>query len=179
MFYRPHARVITETGDISMTKQSHKDECDINRILSQYKKTGIITHINNNQHMYTDLPSDVDYQSSLNTILSAQDSFGICFCSLIFDVAGATLHPNQTVCFSSIGWRRLFPDHRRLHYRTRARPAGWKVRHILHGRGPVDTERNRHCTGSAAAQYGRALQLGVSDRYCPLTSFHFSPPPPP
>lgn len=75
MFYRKHVRVTTPVGELSMTKQSHKDECDINKILSQYKKTGLISHISNNQPQFMDLPSDIDYQSSLNIMLRAEDAF--------------------------------------------------------------------------------------------------------
>jgi len=58
-----------------MTKQEFKDECDINRILSQYKLTGIISHINKNQPLYTDLPDASDYQESLNTLNTAETAF--------------------------------------------------------------------------------------------------------
>lgn len=75
MFYRKHNRVLTETGTISMTKQSHKSECDINNILKQYSRTGIITHISQNKPLYTDLPSDLDYQTSLNQIIQAETAF--------------------------------------------------------------------------------------------------------
>lgn len=75
MFHRPHKRLTINTGDVQVTKQSHKAECDINNILSQYKKTGIINHISSNQPKYIDLPDALDYQTSLNTIMQAQDSF--------------------------------------------------------------------------------------------------------
>lgn len=74
-FFVPHARVRTEVGTVSMTKQSCKDECDINKILKQYQRTGIISHINNSKSQYLDLPSDVDYQFSMNTLIQAQDAF--------------------------------------------------------------------------------------------------------
>lgn len=74
-FYVPHVRVRTNVGDVSMTKQSCKDECDINKILKQYQRTGIITHISQQEARYVDLPSNVDYQFSMNTIMEAQDAF--------------------------------------------------------------------------------------------------------
>ena len=74
-FYRPHSPVTFDSGPIVVTKQSHKAECDINTILSQYKKTGIINHINTNQPMYTDLPSDIDYQTSLSILQQSQQTF--------------------------------------------------------------------------------------------------------
>lgn len=74
-FYRPHKRVTLDCGDQLMTKQSHKDECDIHNILKQYQRTGIINHINSKQPLFTDLPSNLDYQNSMNLLLQAQDSF--------------------------------------------------------------------------------------------------------
>lgn len=64
-----------DCGPELITKQAHKDECDIHKILAQYQKTGIINHITPNQPQYLDLPDDLDYQSSLNLILEAQDAF--------------------------------------------------------------------------------------------------------
>lgn len=74
-FYRPHARVTLDCGDEVITKQSHKDECDIHNILKQYQRTGIVQHINNRSPIYTDLPSDLDYQTSLNLLMEAQEAF--------------------------------------------------------------------------------------------------------
>lgn len=87
-FYRPHKRVQftgevldLKTGELvklpSMTKQSFKDECDINNILKQYKQTGIVSHINERaaQGMYADLPDPTDFQESLNIVQDAQTAF--------------------------------------------------------------------------------------------------------
>lgn len=74
-FYRPHSRVQLDTGDVMMTKQEHKAECDIHNILKQYQQTGIITHISNQQPIYADLPDALDYQSSLNILMSADEAF--------------------------------------------------------------------------------------------------------
>lgn len=75
MFYRQHARVIAPVGDHSMTKQSSKNECDINLILKQYQKTGIINHIQSHQPSFQDLPDQSDYQSSLHLLREAQNAF--------------------------------------------------------------------------------------------------------
>lgn len=74
-FYRPHARVTLDCGDQQITKQSHKDECDIHNILRQYQRTGIINHIQSQQPLFTDLPSNLDYQASMNTLIQAQETF--------------------------------------------------------------------------------------------------------
>lgn len=74
-FHRAHARVTFDCGTVSMTKQSHKSECDINNILRQYKRTGIITHVQNARPTYQDLPNNIDFQESMNTILEAERAF--------------------------------------------------------------------------------------------------------
>jgi len=74
-FFLPHPRVQVDTGEFTFTKQSSKDECDINNILAQYKRTGMIAHINAAAAQYIDLPSDLDYQASINVVKSAEAAF--------------------------------------------------------------------------------------------------------
>jgi len=74
-FYLPHPRVQVDTGEFTFTKQSSKDECDINNILAQYRRTGMIAHINAAAAQYLDLPSDLDYQASINVVKSAEEAF--------------------------------------------------------------------------------------------------------
>lgn len=74
-FYTPHKRVTVDCSGPSMTKQAFKDECDIHKILSQYKKTGIINHVAPNQPRYLDLPSDIDLQTAYNVVLEAESAF--------------------------------------------------------------------------------------------------------
>ena len=88
-FYRPHKRVTFDntkvdlkTGELvevpSLTKQSFVAECDINNIIKQYSQTGVVKHVSEraNQGMYLDLPDELDFQNSLNTVLEAQAAFG-------------------------------------------------------------------------------------------------------
>lgn len=75
MFYRKHSRVTAPHSDVMMTKQSAKDECDINKILNQYQKTGILMHVQSARGTYEDLPSSVDYQDALNTQMAATEAF--------------------------------------------------------------------------------------------------------
>lgn len=79
-FYTPHSRVTLDFDEInpqsiSLTKQSHKNECDINTILKQYSKTGIISHINTQSPQYLELPDALDYQESLNVVAEASIAF--------------------------------------------------------------------------------------------------------
>lgn len=75
--FRRHARirVTLNCGDEMVTKQSHKAECDIHNILKQYQRTGIITHVQNARPTYEDLPSGVDFQQAMNTVLEAERAF--------------------------------------------------------------------------------------------------------
>lgn len=75
--FRRHARIRVSfsCGDEMVTKQSHKAECDINNILKQYQRTGIITHVQNARPTYEDLPSNVDFQQAMNTVLEAERAF--------------------------------------------------------------------------------------------------------
>lgn len=76
MFYRAsRRRVSIDCGKELVTKQSHKAECDIHNILSQYRRTGIITHVQAARPTYTDLPDGLDFQASMNLILQAQETF--------------------------------------------------------------------------------------------------------
>lgn len=76
MFARVNRRRVSlDCGDEAVTKQSHKAECDINNILRQYQRTGILTHVQNARPTYGDLPSDVDFQQAMNTILEAESAF--------------------------------------------------------------------------------------------------------
>ena len=63
------------TNDVSMTKQSFKEECDINNILAKYKKTGLLDHVNNYQGDYTDVTSMGDYHQSQNMVIQANETF--------------------------------------------------------------------------------------------------------
>jgi len=74
-FYTPHDRVTFSSGDQLITKQSMAAECDINNILKQFSKTGIINHINSNAAQYIDLPDNLDFQQSLAIIKEADDAF--------------------------------------------------------------------------------------------------------
>lgn len=91
-FYRPHKRVVSDgrlekidpkTGEVirfkppARTKQAHVAECDINNILKQYLKTGMVRHVSQRAEMgaYADLPDQVDFQDSLNTVIRAQNVF--------------------------------------------------------------------------------------------------------
>lgn len=87
-WYTPHAPVDwtgevldPKTGELvkeeSLTKQSHKEECDINNIVKAFSLTGQITHLNERAAagVYADLPDQVDYQEALNTVIQGEVAF--------------------------------------------------------------------------------------------------------
>jgi len=87
-WYQPHIAV-NWTGEIldprtgelvkepSMTKQSFKEECDINNIVRRFEATGVVDHINqaHAQGLFTDLPDALDLQAGLNMIKQAEGAF--------------------------------------------------------------------------------------------------------
>lgn len=62
------------SGD-PITKQHHKNECDINLILSRYQKTGVLDHVKNSQPDYADLSDYPNYHDSMNAVIEARDAF--------------------------------------------------------------------------------------------------------
>jgi len=58
----------------SMTKQAHKDECDVNKILAKYRKTGVLAHLKNNPGHY-DYAPDTDFQGALELVNKANEQF--------------------------------------------------------------------------------------------------------
>ena len=58
----------------SMAQEHFRDECDINYILRQFNVTGELP-IGSVQPQYGDFSGITDYQSALNAVIAAQDSF--------------------------------------------------------------------------------------------------------
>jgi len=72
---RPRVQISFE-GELSRTKQSFKDECDINQIVPKIQSGEIINHVNAHAGQYADLTSyGNSYHENLNAILSAQNAF--------------------------------------------------------------------------------------------------------
>lgn len=58
----------------SRTQQHFRDECDINTILERFNVTGQLP-VGSVQPQYGDFSGVTDYQSALNAVMAAQDSF--------------------------------------------------------------------------------------------------------
>lgn len=61
--------------DDGMTRQEFKDECDINVLLAQYEKTGVLNHYNLNDPQYLDVTDVPDLQRALAIYQSAETAF--------------------------------------------------------------------------------------------------------
>lgn len=57
------------------TKQSFKDETNINKIMAAWNRTGAMTHINHKQPSYGDFTNAPDYLEACTRIQAAQDQF--------------------------------------------------------------------------------------------------------
>lgn len=64
-----------EFTDPSMTKQSFKDECDVNNIMRRFNATGVVTHVNGRRPEFGDFTSVATFQESLNTVIEAESMF--------------------------------------------------------------------------------------------------------
>ena len=72
---RKHPRVtVNNQGQVSLTKQAFKEECDINNIMNKYQKTGAIEHLNSFGGDYG-FASDVDFTQSMLLIKKAENMF--------------------------------------------------------------------------------------------------------
>lgn len=78
--YRPELvdtrrrRVQFETTGQTMTRQSHKAECDINNIVNRFNKDGVITHLQKHGEKYDDV-TGADYRQWMNKLVEAQQMF--------------------------------------------------------------------------------------------------------
>lgn len=59
----------------SKVKSDFAHQCDINVIMSRYRQTGVVEHLNRHQGQYLDLPSGLDFQRMQDTTRRAAESF--------------------------------------------------------------------------------------------------------
>ncbi|QXP08352.1 MAG: internal scaffolding protein [Arizlama microvirus] len=70
-----YLRVQFHTGSESLVQQSAKDECDVNRIMEKFNKTGLLPQIIKEKPQYGDYSGVADYQTAQNTVIKAQEQF--------------------------------------------------------------------------------------------------------
>lgn len=67
--------VITVNDDPSMTIQSEKDSCDINKIVARFKATGVMSNIAQSMPQQGDFTEVTDYHSAMNQVVAANEAF--------------------------------------------------------------------------------------------------------
>lgn len=72
--YGPKTDVVNNTEGESMTKQSFTQECDINFIIRQYDRTGVVSHLNQTQGRYADL-TGLDFKTMSDQVAAARSQF--------------------------------------------------------------------------------------------------------
>lgn len=66
---------LDEEGNlIYITEQSHKDNCDVNKIIKKYSKTGLINHVSQFEASYGDALS-MDFKQANDFVIGAQKKF--------------------------------------------------------------------------------------------------------
>lgn len=68
-------RVSIQTVGKSMTKQSFKDQCDINLIMKKHLAGDVVTHVNHIQGDYSEYPSGVDFLEAMNIVIDSSERF--------------------------------------------------------------------------------------------------------
>lgn len=68
-----NGRVSIETGE-TMTEQAHKKQCDMNYIVRDYAKTGLLKHVKQNAGRYDDV-SVQDFQQAMFIVKNAKNLF--------------------------------------------------------------------------------------------------------
>lgn len=69
---RKHSIVFTQP---TLTQQNFADETNINKIMAQFRKTGLIEHVNKHQGHYGDYSEPIDFQAALNLVNEAERMF--------------------------------------------------------------------------------------------------------
>lgn len=67
--------VTVDCEGFSRTKQSFKEECDINNIMKKFEKTGVVSHVKQYGGSYGDISDAMDYKESVELVIKAQDMF--------------------------------------------------------------------------------------------------------
>lgn len=73
--YSPQLRTPFDNRGPSATKQSFKDECDINIIMGRYLKTGVLDFVTKHQPRYEDLSQAADYQQAMLIVAESRSMF--------------------------------------------------------------------------------------------------------
>lgn len=72
--YGPKLKLQTINDKPSMTKQSLKDDADVNKIIKRYNKTGVLPNMNKLEAVYGEITSQ-DLQEALNKVDASFEAF--------------------------------------------------------------------------------------------------------
>jgi len=72
--YGEKLKIQTNNNQPSMTKQSLKDDADVNKIIKRYNKTGVLPNMNKLESIYGQITSQ-DLQDALNKVDSSYEAF--------------------------------------------------------------------------------------------------------
>lgn len=67
--------VRTVCEDPSRTKQSMKEECDINGIMRRFERTGLITHNAQRESYFADVSEVPDFAAAVDVVRKAEEMF--------------------------------------------------------------------------------------------------------
>ncbi|AXH75931.1 MAG: internal scaffolding protein [Microviridae sp.] len=74
--YKPRKVVVRFDPLEGLTEQSHKDSCDINKIMAFYQKSGRLPEgLSTGQPIYGDFSELFDYGEAMNIVSEAQERF--------------------------------------------------------------------------------------------------------
>lgn len=66
---------LTNMLEASLTDQSHVDSCDVNLIVKQYEKTGLLKNVGDGTLRYGDLTNLPTFQEAQNIVVAAKEAF--------------------------------------------------------------------------------------------------------
>lgn len=72
---RPYKRVQKDCGTVSRTKQSFKDECDVNVVMRRFANNGVIPTLNKAQPRYGDFATVGSFLDAQVAVIKATDDF--------------------------------------------------------------------------------------------------------
>lgn len=71
-------RAVPRLGSVcagGKTRQSFRQECDINAIVDKARRTGLVSHVNSKQPTYRDVSDIPDYATALKVVDRARETF--------------------------------------------------------------------------------------------------------
>jgi len=69
------SKPVVEPGKPSRTQQHFKDDCDINKILAKYKKTGVLDHVRRAREIYGDFSQYTSAAENMDKVAKANSMF--------------------------------------------------------------------------------------------------------